>query len=822
MREIRANIITFAHAFITSLAALPSRFRANWPRIHSWLLRRKGLVRSLLIALFVILVLEIFPFNLRFWSSLGHPTALDITDTRISYGTGLEHSAPGVLTVLNGTDDQIQISGLDTRVDTIHMMAGEPVPMDSSAEHASVATTSAPQSHLDMRGWVSVRIKVLPVGSSHWHTGPELAYSPHVNASSYLPVDDSYGPISALRIWFLQPVGTSFNCGQVRVNDRAGFHFSWLRVGIMTFIALFSICFIDPRSKIYRVPFDTSVSWQFGLLALLTVPLIIGTAGMFQKVGSTTLSNVFPPVYGNYVYDGDQYARLADSLIHGHPWLDLPVPHELAQARNPYSLAMRAQLLSQGVTPIFWDHVIWGGKWYCYFGILPAVLLFIPYELITGRSLWTPTAAVLLVTLFALWGTALASRVIQRHFPHSSLGVALLSIIGFILGANTIFLLFRPDFYAVPLILALTITSAGLWCWLGARRVIIGVVPGRHHDRIVTRMWRCTDGDPIPRFRTITRHTTIGASQMGSVVLSRPRLIIGTLLLTATIGSRPNFIFTVFLAFPIFWEEIRAGLFFSWLRPSAFTHMTANKTQKKTWRSVRNDVCILLTGFVTLLPFLAYNYWRFGSFFDFGNKYQLTVTDLTNYSEPPYLMLPIAFYYLLEPPHFTAHFPFIGLVATPLPSWQYTEPWMGGLIWLVPFTALCIAALCMHRTMIRRHMWPFVSALFVLGLGGCLFDSYYAGLSLRYLADFGWIFALLGLMGACGLESWARRTPGSSREVNVRVSIVRMIVALLVLIGMGMTLVVFLVPGRITDLLENMPEVYFTIRAELMEGLSIV
>ena len=34
-----------------------------------------------------------------------------------------------------------------------------------------------------------------------------------------------------------------------------------------------------------------------------------------------------------------------------------------------------------------------------------------------------------------------------------------------------------------------------------------------------------------------------------------------------------------------------------------------------------------------------------------------------------------------------------------------------------------------------------------------------------------------------------------------------------------MTLLVFLVPGRVSDLLENMPDVYFSIRASLMNGI---
>lgn len=762
----------------------------------------------MLLTLALIAILEAGPFNLRFWTSLSKPAPPDPLDVQTSLGPGLSHAGPGVLTVTDGSTDYVQVSGLDTTVDTLHVLTSEPTGVDSSAEQArpSQPDTDSP----DIRGWVSARLQVLPIGSRTWHTGPEIAYDPDVPSTTYLRVDDSYGPVSAVRIWFLQPIGTSFQLGQVRVNERPGFQFSWLRVTLLLSVALFAIAFVDPRSGLYRVRFDTSVGWQFGLLLLMLVPLVVGAACALQSSESANLSTIFPPVYGNYTYDSDQYARLADALLHGHPWLDLTVPKELAAARNPYSLALRAQLLSSGVTPIFWDHAFWGGRWYCYFGVLPAILLYIPYELATGRGLSTPTAAMVLITLFAIWGTAFVSRVVQRHFPNSSLGMTLLSILGFLIGANTVFLLLRPvrpDFYATPLILSLALTSAGLWCWLGARRVVTGYRPIRSRDIVLTRAWRCTDGDPTGRFAPSGRLPKVGA-----ITLSRPRLVIGTVLLTANIGSRPTFIFTVLLAFPIFWEEIGAGLFFSWLRPSFWKARRAHS-------SLGNDLSVLATGALATLPFLAYNYWRFGSFFDFGNSYQLTVTDLTNYSEPPDLMLPIAYYYLLQPPHFTRHFPFLGLVNTPLRAWQYTEPWMGGLVWLVPFTLLALAALCMRRTMVKRRMWPFVVSLFLLGLGICLFDSYLAGLSLRYLADFGWVFALLGLMGACGLESWARRSPGSSREVAVRLGCVRALVALLVLLGLGMTLLVFLVPGRVSDLLENMPDVYFSIRASLMNGI---
>lgn len=44
-------------------------------------------------------------------------------------------------------------------------------------------------------------------------------------------------------------------------------------------------------------------------------------------------------VSGDYTYDFDQYGHVADALVAGRPWLDLPVPEQLAATEHPYDVA---------------------------------------------------------------------------------------------------------------------------------------------------------------------------------------------------------------------------------------------------------------------------------------------------------------------------------------------------------------------------------------------------------------------------------------------------------------------------------------------------
>ena len=92
----------------------------------------------------------------------------------------------------------------------------------------------------------------------------------------------------------------------------------------------------------------------------------------------------------------DQYERMAQSILHGHLYLEYEdVDPRLSEMENPYDPQARKEL---GIY-YHWDHAFYNGKYYMYFGIVPVVLLFLPYQLLTGNALTTYKAT----QIFTVW-----------------------------------------------------------------------------------------------------------------------------------------------------------------------------------------------------------------------------------------------------------------------------------------------------------------------------------------------------------------------------------------------------------------------------------
>ena len=70
--------------------------------------------------------------------------------------------------------------------------------------------------------------------------------------------------------------------------------------------------------------------------------------------------------------------------------LDTP-SEELLSMENPYDWSARSAL---GVSAK-WDHLLFEGKYYSYYGLAPVLILFLPYNLLTGLYFPTPEAVLL-------------------------------------------------------------------------------------------------------------------------------------------------------------------------------------------------------------------------------------------------------------------------------------------------------------------------------------------------------------------------------------------------------------------------------------------
>ena len=525
----------------------------------------------MLVTLLAILVIECVAFNMPFWTTLGAST--DSAAATNVMGDGLKRGEDGILTVTDPTSAYMEVSA------------------DGTSSYVRIEAANTPEG-----GDVKAASNVFVRADTDSRTGEITSVSTSAPRSLYLKVK----PGSSVRLWIEEPVGSRIPFSAVRANVRVPFEFSWLRVSIMAAVALL-VALWRPGSALWRIRLNpASVRQRWALMAFLA-PLAIYTT--VRIVGEFLVSGplVFPNPHG-YTYDFDQYDHVAQSLLNGRVWLDLPVSPELAQAANPHDILVRSQLFESGKTQIFWDYAFYGGHWYSYFGVVPVVLFFLPFRAIT--SLWTPggmmlptsVCILLMMFLFAVFACLLVIRLTHRLCPNASVAATSIVIVMFLLGSNASYLHFRLNFYSVPFAASLMFTTLGLWLWLKA-------TPERHPGR--------------------GEHVHVGSwSVAGAQPLSLRYLAAGAACIAANFGCRPTFALSALLCFPIFWPQITSllqGLKSRSLPPR---------------RALRAPAAVIIPALIVVLPLMAYNVARFGSPLDFGNDYQMTVTDMTRFVQP--------------------------------------------------------------------------------------------------------------------------------------------------------------------------------------------
>lgn len=428
-------------------------------------------------------------------------------------------------------------------------------------------------------------------------------------------------------------------------------------------------------------------SLAYGLVVVITITAFL----CVHNLTSASKNYLYPSKVDSFqhVIDNNQYAYLADSLIHGQFTLNLEVPESLAALDNPYDYNSRYELSTNEDVNIYWDYAFYNGKYYCYFGVLPAILLYAPYQIITGKYLNTPDAIAILGTLAILSIALLIHRLANKYFLKIlRIEYKIIGYLIFMSASNIFYLGFVSRFYSVPILTSITLTTLGLSFWLNARK-----------------------------------------SNAGEVALSAFDLCAGSVCMVANFGSRPQFLLASFFAFPIFFKEIfKERILFS-------------------KESIKETISAIIPIPIVLAPFLAYNYIRFGSCFDFGSNYNLTGFDMIHYVQPKRTTLALIFYYLFQPPSIDANFPFVHSTNLALPfGWAPNEPMFGGIIWLAPNLIIISIFPVLRHELKKRGLLGICHYSFFAFFVLIILDTTKAGVTQRYFSDFSWYLAVISIM----------------------------------------------------------------------------
>jgi hypothetical protein len=175
-------------------------------------------------------------------------------------------------------------------------------------------------------------------------------------------------------------------------------------------------------------------------------------------------------VQGDFRTKGDlegktkQYhALLARGFLAGRTSLPVEPAPELLALKNPYDSAANGQLRLH-------DASLYGGKYYLYFGPAPALLVFLPYRVVTGRDLHNAVAVPLLCAVGYLCACALLYLLAGHNGWSLPLWLELCAVA--LLGTSSFvfFLITRALFYEVSIAAGYLFVQAAFLCLFLALR----------------------------------------------------------------------------------------------------------------------------------------------------------------------------------------------------------------------------------------------------------------------------------------------------------------------------------------------------------------
>jgi tetratricopeptide (TPR) repeat protein len=183
--------------------------------------------------------------------------------------------------------------------------------------------------------------------------------------------------------------------------------------------------------------------------------VVLATYAFLGMMGLTDRENPDPRDAG--------YNLLARGLLSGHLHIDKEAPPGLRALADPYDPAANKPF-RVGVASRLHDISFYRGRLYLYFGVAPALLVFIPWHVLTGG--WLPhwCAVALLCAAGLLVNLSLVRSVKGRVFPGSP--PWMLAVLTLILGLGSYapLLLSRADMWEVPIAFSYLAVSVALRC----------------------------------------------------------------------------------------------------------------------------------------------------------------------------------------------------------------------------------------------------------------------------------------------------------------------------------------------------------------------
>jgi hypothetical protein len=266
------------------------------------------------------------------------------------------------------------------------------------------------------------------------------------------------GKTSEFKVYF------SGDISEVALNRQIPFYFSGLRLFVLSCLLFVVIVFVRKRLRtkaayfIFEYRFNTSSKKQ-NLVYTFSVALLLFFAWFCAFTSETKGSQEFP-LYRQY----NEY--LVDALLAGRTHLEFGNPKKLSDAERPYDIRW---LEANGYKPaVDWvgDWVWYKGKFYCYFGIVPAVILYVPYKAFTDNYLSNHAGIFLFMAVAVIFMALLWRHFTEKYMSNARFAFYLLSFFALFFAGGLVGPLRFLKFYSIVSAAGFMFIIAGIFLLL--------------------------------------------------------------------------------------------------------------------------------------------------------------------------------------------------------------------------------------------------------------------------------------------------------------------------------------------------------------------
>lgn len=617
----------------------------------------KKLKKFSIISLVIILIAEIFIFNYKsflinpFNSSEYSHQIFQIGDAEMSGLTSVTNNVYEVI-----TDNPTITFSMDSPVETMYFDASE---VNDTTHELKTDILYATESHKDFKTSNKSFSLINVVPNSKYVT------------CSY------FGNVYRIQLKINAEANTRLMINGFEINKKIPFHFSIMRI-----LFLFLLCiliFTLSKYPSYREGFDLnrrSHKYAAGFTLGAFLCLIVFTYNM--DTGDYNWSKL---TYGNQMTQ-----ELVDAFEHGQVSLMDEVPKELLELENPYDTSERS---AAGLS-YKWDHLLFEGKYYSYYGIAPVITLFLPYHMITGYYFPSSLACLMYTLLAGLFLGLCYISIVKNWFAKTPLRLVILGLVTTLFASCVIINVYATQFYEIAQSSAMCFLVIGFYFMLNS-----------------------------------------GIFTKNNIRLSF--LLLSSLFVSLSVLSRAT-------------SAVYAIVMVFWIIYGYFQYMEGkNKKSVDTAKYILTSITpYVIFGLVQM----TYNYLRFGNPFDFGIKYTLTIYDYINIDMHFSMIMVSLINFLFAVPLINTTFPFIHGNFDSLNVNGYyfvaTKPTFGVFPSVLPVLSLLYAPKIYRQFHIKEKIkfaliWFVPGILFPIILAAMTWEYGYA---MRYNADFGWQMSL--------------------------------------------------------------------------------